>query len=119
MNHWFYASGEDHADNDAKWNMATEAVLRMSKQDVRTSTGGVFVGATNKTLGQGAIVNVSSGAGIRGQPALAAYCASKHGVNGVTKAMAKDWPGIRMNVVAPGKYRVPWSRKLVKADKKG
>lgn len=83
--------------------MCAEAVLRMSKQEVRTSSGGVFVGATDKSIGQGSIVNISSGAGVRGHPALAAYCASKHGVNGVTKAMSKDWPGIRMNVVAPGK----------------
>jgi NAD(P)-dependent dehydrogenase (short-subunit alcohol dehydrogenase family) len=90
--------------NYAKWNMSTEAVLRMSKQDVRTSTGGLFVGATDKPLGQGSIVNISSGAGVRGHPALAAYCASKHGVNGLTKAMSKDWPNVRINAVAPGKY---------------
>lgn len=84
--------------------MSAEAALRMSKQDIRTSSDGIFVGASDKSLGQGSIVNVSSGAGVRGHPALAAYCASKHGVNGVTKAMSKDWPNIRMNVVAPGKY---------------
>ncbi|KAL6241717.1 hypothetical protein RBB50_011250 [Rhinocladiella similis] len=89
------------------WNMSTEAVLRMSKQDVRTSSNGPFVGTTNKSVGQGAIVNISSGAGFRGHPELAAYCASKHGVHGVTKAMSKDWPHIRMNVVAPGVIKTP------------
>ena len=82
--------------------MSTEAVIRMSKQEVRTTSGGLFAGKS-KSIGQGAIVNISSGAGLRGHPDLVAYCASKHGVHGVTKAMAKDWPHIRLNVVAPGK----------------
>lgn len=96
--------------------MSTEAVLRMSKQDARTSTGGLFVGAPDKPLGQGSIVTVSSGAGQRGHPALAAYCASKHGVNGVTKAMSKDWPNIRMNVVAPGNNHFMCFRRLTAAN---
>ncbi|KAL6241491.1 hypothetical protein RBB50_011514 [Rhinocladiella similis] len=88
------------------WNMSTEAVLRMSKQEVHTASGGLFAG-NRKSIGQGAIVNISSGAGIRGHPELAAYCASKHGVHGVTRAMAKDWPHIRMNAVAPGVIETP------------
>lgn len=103
---------------DSQWNMSTEAVLRMSKQEVHTASGGLFAG-NRKSIGQGAIVNISSGAGIRGHPELAAYCASKHGVHGVTRAMAKDWPHIRMNAVAPGMNNFRRSENLTGADGDG
>lgn len=54
--------------------------------------------------GRGTIVNVSSEAGLRGSAAGAAYTASKHAVNGLTKNTAffyKDL-GIRTNAVVPG-----------------
>ena len=41
--------------------------------------------------GGGAIVNTSSGAGIRGFGGRAAYTAAKHGVIGLTKAAALDY----------------------------
>jgi NAD(P)-dependent dehydrogenase (short-subunit alcohol dehydrogenase family) len=54
--------------------------------------------------GTGAIVNVSSEAGIRGAAAGTAYTASKHAVNGYTKSVAVFYKGngIRCNAVAPG-----------------
>jgi NAD(P)-dependent dehydrogenase (short-subunit alcohol dehydrogenase family) len=52
----------------------------------------------------GAIVNTSSGAGVKGFKAEAAYVAAKHGVVGLTKAAALDYAQskIRINAVAPG-----------------
>lgn len=54
--------------------------------------------------GRGAIVNVSSEAGLRGSCAGVAYTSSKHAVNGFTKSTAFFYgpKGIRCNAVAPG-----------------
>lgn len=52
----------------------------------------------------GAIVNVSSGAGKTGYDSLAAYCASKFGMMGLTESLAWEVAGHRMRVmvICPG-----------------
>src|SRR6266481_6076950 len=54
--------------------------------------------------GSGSIVNVSSTYGRAGAPGAALYVASKHAVEGFTKAVALEYAesGVRINVVAPG-----------------
>jgi len=61
------------------------------------------IGAMLKT-GGGAIINVSSIAGHIGMPQASIYVATKHAVEGLTKAVAIEFAklGIRVNAVAPG-----------------
>ncbi len=53
---------------------------------------------------EGSIVNIGSVEGLAANPGHAAYCASKAGLHGLTKAVAIDHghEGIRCNAVAPG-----------------
>lgn len=57
----------------------------------------------------GLIVNIASRAGRIGEGAFAAYCSVKHGLIGLTKALAdsEDKFGIRVNAVCPGPVATP------------
>jgi NAD(P)-dependent dehydrogenase (short-subunit alcohol dehydrogenase family) len=73
---------------------------------------GVFLGLRAQApvmrgSGGGAIVNVAAAAALQVQPWSAAYTASKHGVLGLTRAVALEHAatGVRINAVLPGGVR--------------
>lgn len=75
---------------------------------------GVFLGCKHaipaiRARGGGAIVNVASIDGLRGNHRHVAYAASKGGVLALTRALAMDHApeGIRVNAVCPGTVRTP------------
>jgi NAD(P)-dependent dehydrogenase (short-subunit alcohol dehydrogenase family) len=52
----------------------------------------------------GRVINIASRAGREGTALLAAYCAAKHGVVGLTRALAEELRGARVavNAICPG-----------------
>ena len=68
-----------------------------------------FCRHATETGRKGAIVNLSSQAGVEAVPNRLAYVTAKHGVVGLTRAIAIEMAasGIRANVIAPGMIRTP------------
>lgn len=60
-----------------------------------------------RACGRGAIVNISSRAGSRASPNLAAYAAAKGGLEALTRSIAVDEAahGVRCNAISPGWVR--------------
>lgn len=75
------------------------------------------VAPSMKKAGQGAIVNISSVAGLVGQRAAIGYVATKFAVRGMTKAAALDLApyNIRVNCVHPGAVDTPMLRQVGEA----
>jgi 3-oxoacyl-[acyl-carrier protein] reductase len=88
-------------------------IARMPDADwhdvIQTNLGGVFHTCRAAARGMmkrrsGAIVNIASIVGLHGNPGQTNYSASKAGIIGFTKALARELGGrgVRANVVAPG-----------------
>ena len=81
---------------------AWDTVIRTNLRSVFLTSKAVLRGMLRNKWGR--IVNISSVSGIAGNPGQANYAASKAGVIGMSKSLAKEIGsrGITVNVVAPG-----------------
>jgi len=105
-----YFSKFDHIDalvNNAGVSYMKPFVLTTNKRLYDTMNVN-FYGAWYCTryalpkMDEGHIINITSVAGINGFGGLAAYCAAKHAVVGLTKALAEElYPKIKVNAIAP------------------
>ncbi len=87
---------EDMGDDD--WGAVLDANLTSTFLVTRA-----FLPAL-RTRPRAQIINVASIAGRQGTPMLTAYCAAKHGVIGLTRALAEELrsAGIAVNAICPG-----------------
>jgi meso-butanediol dehydrogenase/(S,S)-butanediol dehydrogenase/diacetyl reductase len=96
-----------HEETDQQWQMM-----------ININLSGVFylsrAALPHLIETQGAILNVASTAGVIGQAYLSGYCASKHAVIGLTKAMAIEYAGrkVRVNAICPGNVDTPMTREI-------
>ena len=99
----------DHGDLDGMTEPMWDRILNVNLK------GPFFVTRAASRLlasGQGgAVVNVSSVAGDTGRGSSIAYCASKAGLNTMTKSLARALaPKVRVNAVCPGPIDSRWIR---------
>ena len=97
-----------------EWIPLRDYPLENYRRMVDINQVGVFLGMRSvvpalERAGGGAIVNVSSGAGLTGVANAVAYTASKFAVTGMTKVAALELKdlGVRVNSVHPGFTRTP------------
>ncbi|RPF31552.1 SDR family NAD(P)-dependent oxidoreductase [Streptomyces sp. TLI_185] len=90
------APAAEHADED--W----ELVLQVNLNAQFTLTRAV--GTTMVTRGQGKIIFTASLLSFQGGITVPGYTAAKHGIAGLTKALANEWAphGVNVNAIAPG-----------------
>ncbi len=114
--------------NNAGVNAIFKGIERTSLEEWRTiidvNLTGVFLCC--KYLGGamgtgGSVINVSSVAGHAGLLRSVPYCASKGGVEMLTKALALDWAakGVRVNTLAPGWVDTDLTHGLLEHDVHG
>lgn len=91
-------------------------------EDLATNLGGAFFlsqAAMPHLLASGGnIVSIGLLASVQGQPYSATYCSAKHGLIGLTRALALEYMnrGIRINAICPGGTDTPQIQKVGMPD---
>lgn len=92
----------------AKSRMFTQLTNEIWNETISVNLTGAYLCTSEVLPGmieakEGRIVNVASTAGLRGYRTMSAYCASKHGIIGLTRALALETAkqGITVNAVCP------------------
>jgi 3-oxoacyl-[acyl-carrier protein] reductase len=100
--------------SDDKWDEVIDTNLRGTYLCSRLALSGMM------RRGGGAICNIVSPAGIRGQAGQCNYSASKGGIIALTKALSREVGRfqIRVNAVCPGVIPSPMSAKYIKKEEK-
>lgn len=95
--------------SEAQWDEVIDTNLRGTYLCSRLALAGMM------RRGGGAICNIVSPAGIRGQPGQCNYSASKGGIIAFTKALSREVGRfqIRVNAVCPGVIPSPMSAKII------
>ncbi|MFJ5045421.1 mycofactocin-coupled SDR family oxidoreductase [Streptomyces sp. NPDC088719] len=90
-----------HEITEAEWQLMIDVDLGGAWRAIRA------VGGRMAAQGSGSIVNIASTAGLVGYRHFAGYVAAKHGLVGLTKAVALDYAPrkVRVNAVCPGSVR--------------
>jgi 3alpha(or 20beta)-hydroxysteroid dehydrogenase len=109
-----------------KTGRLVDTTLDDYRRVIEVNQVGVFLGmkavaAPMISAASGAIVNISSVAGIRGSAGAIAYGASKWAVRGMTKSAARELGrfGIRVNSIHPGLIDTPMMHELPGVDADG
>jgi len=99
----------DYDENDY------DEVMSLNVKSVYFTTRAVVRGLVEAGL-EGSIINMSSQMGHVGGPGRTVYCASKHALEGFTKALAWELgdAGIRVNTLCPTFIETPMSRPMLK-----
>ena len=102
------ASAKEYTEHD--WDATLEVDL---------SAAFILSQAAGRTMlaaGRGKIINVASVIAFQGGLNVSAYSVAKHGMAGLTKALANDWAkhGINVNAVAPGFFTTELTQSLQK-----
>lgn len=115
-------SGIDVLVNNA--GITKDSLFFMMKNEdwddvIKTNLYGTFYTTKSAVINmvrkkKGSIVNISSVSGVIGVAGQSNYCASKFGIIGLTKSLAKElaYKNIRINAVAPGYIETDMVAKL-------
>jgi 3-oxoacyl-[acyl-carrier protein] reductase len=100
--------------SDEQWDEVIDTNLRGTYLCSRLALPGMM------RRGNGAICNIVSPSGVRGQAGQCNYSASKGGIIAFTKALAREVGQfhIRVNAVCPGVIPSPMSAKFIKTEEK-